>query len=154
MIEDVTRTYLGRGPGRRLLNAYYDCVIPAVEQAGGEVVKFMGDGVLAVFEDSEDAIVYGQSCNAVLRAARRALNGIERYNASYPDANSNMRVGTALLYDSVTPGSVGSGERLGFTVIGKDVNLASRIATKYRDLDTPLLMSAPFVDRARSKPSR
>jgi len=37
-----------------LLNAYYDCVIPAVEQAGGEVLKFMGDGILVVFEDSEE----------------------------------------------------------------------------------------------------
>jgi adenylate cyclase len=108
MIEDVTRTYLGRAPGRRvlegdirrgevssmdaailisdmrdftmisdladdrdtvrMLNAYYDCVIPAVEQAGGEVLKFMGDGVLAVFEDSDDAIGFGQVCNIALRA--------------------------------------------------------------------------------------
>ena len=48
-----------------------------------------------------------------------------------------MRVGIALHYGSVAHGNVGSGERLN---IGKDVNLASRIATKCRDLDTPLLM--------------
>ena len=51
-----------------------------------------------------------------------------------------MRVGIALYYGSVAHGNVGSDERLNFTVIGKDVNLASRIATKCRDLDTPLLM--------------
>ena len=43
----------------RLFNAYVDCVIPAVEQACGELLKFIGGGVLAVFEDSEDAIDYG-----------------------------------------------------------------------------------------------
>ena len=190
MIEDVTRTYLGRAPGRRvlegdvrrgevssmnaailisdmrdftmisdladdrdtvrMLNAYYDCVIPAVEQAGGEVLKFMGDGVLAVFEDSEDAIGFGQSCNTALRAARRALSGIERYNASHPHSNTTMRVGIALHHGSVAHGNVGSGERLDFTVIGKDVNLASRIATKCRDLETPLLMSAPFAEKVRA----
>ena len=190
MIEDVTRTYLGRAPGRRvlegdirrgevtsmdaailisdmrdftmisdladdrdtvrMLNAYYDCVIPAVEQAGGEVLKFMGDGVLAVFEDSEDAIGFGQGCNTALRAARRALSGIERYNASHPHSNTTMRVGIALHHGSVAHGNVGSGERLDFTVIGKDVNLASRIATKCRDLETPLLMSAPFAEKVRA----
>jgi adenylate cyclase len=190
MIEDVTRTYLGRAPGRRvlegdvrrgevssmdaailisdmrdftmisdlaedrdtvrMLNAYYDCVIPAVEQAGGEVLKFMGDGVLAVFEDSEDAISYGQGCNTALRAARRALSGIDRYNASHRASNSTMRVGIALHYGSVAHGNVGSGERLDFTVIGKDVNLASRIASKCKDLETPMLMSSPFAERVRA----
>jgi len=85
-----------------------------------------------------------------LRAERHALNGIERYNASHRDANSKMRVGIALHYGPVTHGNVGSGERLVFSVMGKDVNLGSRIAKKYRDLDTPFLMSAPFVDRARA----
>jgi adenylate cyclase len=190
MIEDVTRTYLGRAPGRRvldgdihrgevttmdaailisdmrdftmisdladdrdtvrMLNAYYDSVIPAVEQAGGEVLKFMGDGVLAVFEDSEDAISFDQVCNTALRAARRALSGIERYNASHRASNSTMRAGIALHYGSVAHGNVGSGERLDFTVIGKDVNLASRIANKCKDLDNPLLMSAPFAERVRA----
>ena len=190
MIEDVTRTYLGRAPGRRvldgdvrrgevssidaailisdmrdftmisdladdrdtvrMLNAYYDCVIPAVEQAGGEVLKFMGDGVLAVFEASEEAISFGQGCNTALRAARRALSGVERYNASHTSSNNSMRVGIALHYGSVAHGNVGSGERLDFTVIGKDVNLASRIANKCKDLDTPLLMSAPFAERVRT----
>ncbi len=134
----------------RMLNAYYDRVIPAVEQAGGEVLKFMGDGVLAVFEDSDEAIGFGQGCNTALRAARRALNGIERYNGSLRASNHAMRVGIALHYGSVAHGNVGSGERLDFTVIGRDVNLASRIASKCKDLDRPLLMSAPFAGRVRA----
>jgi adenylate cyclase len=190
MIEDVTRTYLGRAPGRRvvngdvhrgevssmdaailisdmrdftmmsdlavdrdtvrMLNAYYDCVIPAVEQAGGEVLKFMGDGILAVFEDSEESIGFGQGCNTALRAARRALGGVDRYKSANRDSNHAMRIGIALHYGSVAHGNVGSGERLDFTVIGKDVNLASRIASKCKDLDRPLLMLAPFADRVRS----
>jgi adenylate cyclase len=134
----------------RLLNAYYDCVIPAVEQAGGEVLKFMGDGILAVFEDSDDAIGYGQSCATALRAARRALTGIALYNSAHRQNNMTMRVGIGLHYGSVAYGNVGSGERLDFTVIGKDVNLASRVASKCKDLDQTLLMSAPFAEWVRA----
>jgi adenylate cyclase len=61
-----------------------------------------------------------------------------------------MRAGIALHYGSVAHGNVGSGERLDFTVISKDVNLASRIANKCKDLDNPLLMSTPFANRVRA----
>ena len=61
-----------------------------------------------------------------------------------------MRDGIALHYGSVIHGKLSSGKRLGFTVIGKEVNLASPIAKKCEDLDNSLLMSAPVAERVRA----
>jgi adenylate cyclase len=130
----------------KLLNAYYDCLIPPIQDAGGEVLKFIGDGVLAVFPEDENAR-YLSPPLAALRAARRAMAGFGRYNASHDVANLPMRVGISLHWGEVGYGNVGSGERLDFTVIGRDVNTASRIADMCKTLGQPILMSQSFVDR-------
>jgi adenylate cyclase len=122
-----------------LLNIYFDQVVPAVTQCGGEILKFMGDGVLAFFRDETGA---GASCAAALRAAQ--LVG-ERLNAlSLPDAE--IRAGIGLHYGHASYGNFGAGQRLDFTVIGRDVNLASRIQGLCHQASQPLLLSKRFAE--------
>lgn len=129
-----------RLPGERvleLLNAYFDHVVPAINSAGGEVIKFMGDAALAFFHQDSPAA----SCAAALQGAMSALEGLGRFTA--PDAE--LHAGIALHYGEVSYGNIGSGQRLDFTVIGPDVNLVSRIQAICSATSRPLLMSERFA---------
>jgi adenylate cyclase len=129
-----------RLPGERvldLLNAYFDRVVPAITHSGGEVIKFMGDAVLAFFHHDHPAA----SCSAALQGALSALDGLARLTA--PDAE--LHAGIALHYGEVGYGNIGSGQRLDFTVIGPDVNLVSRIQAVCSATGRPLLMSERFA---------
>lgn len=122
-----------------LLNDYYDCIVPSIEGNGGQVLKFMGDGVLAMFRagDSNSA-----ACASALEASQRGLDSVAERNQQ---AALPFDIGTALHFGEVAYGNVGSGERLDYTVIGRDVNLASRVAGLCGPLDKPLLMSEHFI---------
>ena len=121
-----------------LLNIYFDQVVPAVTEGGGEILKFMGDGMLALFRDATGP---SPSCAAAFKAARLAH---ERLGAmSLPDVK--LRAGIALHFGEVSYGNIGSGERLDFTVIGRDVNLTSRIERLCGSTSQPLLMSERFA---------
>jgi adenylate cyclase len=132
-----------------LLNAYFDCIVPPVEAEGGEVLKYMGDGLLAIFRDLGDDT--GGAAYSALTAAVQAVARVETANAErrFP---SPVAVGIALHHGEAAYGNVGSGERLDFTVIGRDVNLASRIAGYNKTLGEPVLMSEAFVERLWSNP--
>jgi adenylate cyclase len=121
-----------------LLNEYYDCVVPAVEGNGGEVLKFIGDGVLAMFRLEKDET---DACNRALVAAQAGLAAVI---TRADDTSTPFSVGMALHFGEVAYGNVGSGERLDYTVIGRDVNLASRVATLCSTLSEPLLLSDEF----------
>jgi adenylate cyclase len=113
-----------RHPAERtleLLNVYFDQIVPAITDAGGEILKFMGDAVLAYFHHEGGAVA---SCTAAFDAAAIAS---ARLAAASKDAGADLRVGIALHYGKVSYGNIGSGIRLDFTVIGRDVNLVSRI---------------------------
>ena len=131
-----------------LLNRYYDCVVPAVEERGGEVLKFIGDGVLAMFR--AEAGRTGGACRLAYEAAEDALARV----AARDDDGPDFSIGIALHFGKLAYGNVGSGERLDFTVIGRDVNAASRIANLCGELDRPLLMSEPFAGRLNSVDTR
>jgi adenylate cyclase len=126
-----------------LLNAYFDCLVPPIEAESGEVLKYMGDGLLAIFRELGDDL--GGAAQSALSAAGAALTRIEAANleSRFPVP---IDVGIALHHGEAAYGNVGSGERLDFTVIGRDVNLASRIAQLNKQLGEPLLMSQAFVD--------
>jgi adenylate cyclase len=126
-----------------LLNDYAEATIESVHDAGGDVLKLMGDGVLAMFP-AEDA---GQACRCALRAehamrARMAAINEERTDSRRPltTAYVGLHVG------EVFYGNIGSRERLDFTVIGPAVNEVSRIASLCRSVDRGLLVSADFRD--------
>lgn len=114
-----------------------------VEESGGEVLKFLGDGLLAAFPVDATA-GSGQACAAALEAARRALARNAAVNAR-GGAQSRLPLDVALHLGDVFYGNVGAGRRLDFTVIGPAVNEVARIEALCGALDRPLLMSAPFA---------
>jgi adenylate cyclase len=120
------------------LNLYFDQLVPAITAGGGEVLKFMGDAVLAFFHLDDGAVA---SCAAAFDAARLALDRIH----SASQAGTPLSAGVALHHGEVAYGNIGSGGRLDFTVIGRDVNLVSRIQTVCATTGEPLLMSPRFA---------
>ena len=120
-----------------LLDDYFDCVVPAIAAAGGEVLKYIGDAVLAFFHGDDAAA----ACRAALDGAIGALARLDQFSA--PDAE--LHAGIALHYGEVSYGNIGSGHRLDFTLIGPDVNLVSRIQTVCGASGQRLLMSERFA---------
>src|SRR5215217_4294303 len=144
-MRDYTRVTATLSPEAavQLLNGYFDCLVPPIEAGGGEVLKYMGDGLLAIFrERGEDR---DSAAQAALAAAVQALDQLAAANREgrFPVP---VAAGIALHHGEAAYGNVGSGARLDFTVIGPDVNLASRIAQLNKVLGEPLLMSQAFVD--------
>ncbi len=117
------------------INAYLDRVVPAIVAEGGEVLKFMGDGVLAIFPISETRDAKA-ACMAALAAATATLAC---------DNCGGGRVGMALHVGEVAYGNIGAGDRLDFTIIGRDVNLLARIEKLCGVLDEPVVMSGDFA---------
>jgi adenylate cyclase len=124
-----------------LLNAYFDRVIPAITREGGEVLKFMGDAVLAFFPGYDAA----RTCNAALSAARAILEALDGFNYD----GIGAKAGIALHHGEVSYGNIGSGRRLDFTLIGGDMNLVSRIQGVCSELGEQLLMSEAFFEETR-----
>lgn len=179
----IAETYLGRDPGRRvlqggivrgqverinavlwfsdltgytrlsetnasdemigLLNDYAEAVIASVQDAGGDVLKLIGDAVLAIFsgggpqKDSLAAISAGRALGPKLHAiaARRSAAGLPT-----ADVHLGVHVG------DVFYGNIGSPDRLDFTVIGPAVNEVSRIASMCHSVDRRILCSSDFID--------
>jgi adenylate cyclase len=113
------------------------------------VLKYLGDGLLAIFRERGDDL--GGAAQSALTAADRALNEVPQ-GGREGRFDVPVSVGIALHHGEAAYGNVGSGERLDFTVIGRDVNLASRLAKLNKSLDEPLLMSKPFVEHLWGDP--
>jgi adenylate cyclase len=124
------------------LNAHFDCIVPAVREAGGEILKFTGDGVLAVFDA---ASIDGAPNRAALQAALAAIASLNIRNASASQSRP-IRMGIALHVGEVAYGNIGSGDRLDFTAIGRDVNLTSRLERFCKPLNRSPLMTSAFVE--------
>ncbi|NTF46229.1 adenylate cyclase [Rhizobium sp. AC27/96] len=124
-----------------LLNAYFDKVVPAITREGGEVLKFMGDAVLAFFPGIDPP----GACHAALTSAQAILSEVDRFDYD----GIRVKTGIALHYGEVSYGNVGSGSRLDFTLIGPDVNVVSRIQGICSERGEALLMSAPFREKAQ-----
>ena len=134
-----------------LFNAFFDCLVPPIEGRDGEVLKYMGDGLLAIFRDRKSG---GEgAADRALAAARNALDMLRIHNAARAGERP-IQAGFALHYGETAYGNIGSGVRLDFTVIGKDVALASRIAGMNRGLNEPVLMSKAFADRLSGRVAR
>lgn len=129
-----------------LLNDYAEVVVSAVRDHGGDVLKLIGDGVLAIFTDEDST----KACAASIRAATAAGEGIAALNQQRAAENlptTHMYLG--LHIGEVFFGNVGSQDRLDFTVVGPAVNEASRIAAMCRSVDQSMLVSAAFAAALR-----
>ena len=130
-----------------VLNDYFACMVPVVQAAGGEILKFMGDALLAIFKFETRS--REETCLAVLDAALKAVDAMEALNVKRAAAAlPPMEAGVALHVGDVVFGNIGAGSRLDFTVIGPAVNLAARIETLCRDLGERILVSERFASLA------
>ncbi len=125
-----------------LLNDYAEAVITSIYEAGGDVLKLIGDGTLAIFEalDPGDACRRALGAEAALRRRLTALNA--RRSA---ERRPVTEVYLGLHIGEVLYGNIGSDNRLDFTVVGPAVNEAVRIATMCRSADRHVLLSSEFA---------
>src|SRR5215472_9657253 len=129
-----------------ILDDWFECLADATEAEGGEILKFMGDGLLAIFpvDGSVD-----EACQRAYRAASAALENLAGLNARRSaEGKLKLAGGFGLHLGDVAYGNVGGRRRLDFTVIGPAVNFASRLERLTRELDVPLLMSEAFARAA------
>ena len=130
---------LPRGEVVALLNRWFDAIGAALEPRGGEILKFMGDGLLAAFT-GEDA------CARALDAAEAAIAGCGRLNGELTDeGRSALAFGIGLHVGDVAFGNIGTHDRLDFTVIGPAVNQASRLQDLTKTAGGPIVASADFA---------
>jgi adenylate cyclase len=132
-----------------LLDDCFDCMVQPVNRLGGEVLKFLGDGLLAIFRTDERR--RAETCAAGLSAASEALDLMDLLAARRREAGKpTPGLDIALHVGTVQYGNVGTDARLDFTVIGPAVNEAARIELLCKELGHPLLMSQAFADAAVS----
>jgi adenylate cyclase len=123
------------------LNDYAEAAIHAVHDAGGDVLKLIGDGVLAVFTGEDMAATR----RAALRAEHRFRKNMRTTNARRSAANQLVTSAYVGLHvGEVFYGNIGSEDRLDFTVVGPAVNEVSRIASMCNSVDQEFLVSAAF----------
>ena len=127
-----------------LLNNYLQLVGDALGAHGGEILKFIGDGVMGYFP-AEDALFLPMITGAALNAARRLMGDIEAADeARAAGGREPVRFGIGLHVGPVTFGNVGTEDRLDFTVIGSAVNRAARLESLTKELGVPVCASAEF----------
>jgi adenylate cyclase len=128
-----------------ILNNYFDCQVSAIRAHGGEVLKFMGDGLLAVFPIDEYVGDVREVCSHVLEAARESRASVEAMHYPIGDAVERFRFGVALHVGRVLYGNIGGGNRLDFTCIGPAVNLAARLEKIAGKLSRTIVASEGFA---------
>jgi len=126
------------------LDAWFDRIAGAVHAFGGEVLKFIGDGVLAIFP-----VVGGaprDACDAALRAVNAAQAGMAHLNQERSRQGlPPLSFGAALHLGEMLWGNIGAADRLDFTAIGPAVNLVSRLEGLCRPLGKAVLVSGALA---------
>jgi adenylate cyclase len=126
-----------------LLNEYFDTLAEPIEQHSGEILKFTGDGLLAIFP---------HDAPAAFRAVEDICIGMSRINARrITSGRPPLEFGIGCNYGDVMYGNIGSRKRLDFTVIGPAVNIAARLETLSKELERKALFSAAFATRANCR---
>lgn len=134
------------------LDSYFDAMAGPVQAHDGEVLKFIGDGMLAVFRVDE---IGGRAaaCRRALQAAQDAFAGLHELNQGRAlEGAPPLKVGIGLHVGKVMFGNIGAKDRLDFTVIGRAVNEVARLEAQTKLLDKPLLISAAFAAEVRDCP--
>jgi adenylate cyclase len=128
----------------QLLDRFFERIDDAIVANGGEVLKLVGDGALAVFPiEGDDA---RSACAAATSAARAALEGVRALSAELLASREDpVALGIGLHVGEVMYGNIGSRSRLDFTAIGAAVNAASRIEERTKAVGTTVLASSEFV---------
>jgi adenylate cyclase len=138
-----------RAPGKEVvgwLNQHLECVGDAVTERGGEILKFLGDGLLAVF--ASDRIGAERACNDAVGAAVDACGRNAALNARRAtEGGPTLDLSIALHFGDVVYGNIGTARRLDFTVVGPAVNEVSRMEALSKELDREVLLSQSIAQR-------
>jgi adenylate cyclase len=128
-----------------ILNTLFDAQAGAIARHGGEILKFIGDGLLAIFP-IENAGMAPSAADNALAAAMQAVAAV-RGLASHVslDGEPPLEIVIALHVGTAIYGNIGAADRLDFTVIGPAVNLVSRIEAVAKALDQPIVVSDDFA---------
>ena len=127
-----------------MLNALFDAQAQAMAGHGGEILKFIGDGLLAIFP-IENASMAAAAARAALASAMEAVEAVRGLTSDPSIVGEPLEIVVALHIGKAIYGNVGSAERLDFTVIGPAVNLVSRIEAVAKRLDQPIVVSDAFA---------
>ncbi len=134
-----------------MLNRYFDCQIPPILERGGEVLKLIGDGLLAIFPVSDESAEAGV-CNEALSAARDFRRRVAELKDPVGDGSiERLRFGLALHIGELLWGNIGGGNRLDFTSIGPSINLAARLEKVSAELGRSVLVSADFARHCQGR---
>lgn len=133
------------------LNGYFDCAAGAVLDHGGEILKFIGDGILAIFPIDDKIRPPERMCVTAVSAARDAFARLDGLNDARADDNlAPLSFGIALHVGTVIYGNVGTEQRLDFTATGPAVGLVSRCESLTKTLDQDILATESFARFASS----
>lgn len=128
-----------------ILNGYFERVVAPIHAKGGEVLKFIGDGLLAIFP-IEDAAFAFNAARRALEATLDAFAGLEAFSSDPARAGEPaIRMGVTLHAGDVVYGNIGGRDRLDFTTIGPAVNLVARLQHLSKQVDRALLLSDDFA---------
>jgi adenylate cyclase len=147
-IRDFTRRSAASEPEAivAMLDAYFERAVDAVERHGGHVDKFLGDGLMAWFNEAPGEADLGAP-RAVI-AAEDLLRCVDDVNASLAKKNeAPLRIGVGLHAGDVVRGNLGAGRRKQWTVIGDTVNLASRMESMTKVLERDIVFTAPVASQ-------
>jgi class 3 adenylate cyclase len=132
------------------LDAWFDCMAGSVHAFGGEVLKFIGDGMLAIFPVIDDKPV--DACDAALRAVSSARAGMAHLDVIRREQGlPSLAFGAALHLGEMLWGNIGAADRLDFTAIGPAVNLVSRLEGLCRPLGRTVLVSGALATETTAK---
>jgi adenylate cyclase len=130
------------------LNDYFEIIVDAIHAAGGEILKYIGDAVLAIFPVSAELGAKG-ACLAAVASLQDATERLASLNARLlARGEAELAHGVGLHVGTTSYGNIGGHERLDFTVIGRTVNIASRIESQCRPLGVDALCSREFAELA------
>ncbi len=132
-----------------LLNEFFDCAAGSAMAEGGEVLKFIGDAVLAVFPVEADAFSLEEACRAALAAAAKVQSRLAHFNSAREAAGlAPVEAALALHFGELTYGNVGARDRLDFTVIGPAANEVARLVELCKELGQIVLFTDEIARQA------
>ncbi|AOP32905.1 adenylate cyclase [Leptospira tipperaryensis] len=125
-----------------ILDHYFELTAQPIQEEKGEILKFIGDAILAIFPAKEDP---HQACLSALNAAIKIKSSVKQWNEENPD--TPIYLGMALNVGDVVYGNVGAKDRLDFTVIGNAVNQAFRVESLCKDFGKSILTTEIFAEK-------
>lgn len=142
-----------------VLNQFFDCMGGAVLENGGEVLRFIGDAMLAIFPISNSQAKHPSQCDLPRKACTKAVAAARDAEARMAELNTSreaqgfapLNFGIGLHIGEVTYGNIGTSNRLEFTVIGSAANEAARVESHCKEVGKSIAISEDFADRYKGE---